>query len=165
VKHHGILTLFKLALLGLLLCLPLASCTRVAAKASATSTEAMPVRAVPAISADVPLEIAAVGNVEAMDSVEVKSRVAGQINRVAFTEGQSVTGGQLLFSIDRDALERQALEEQANIERDAAFNSISSPESRSAPRPASSAGQPKRSACRRRSTSHFKAPPPSSRAR
>ena len=80
----------------------------------------MPVRAVPAVSADVPLEIAAVGNVEAMDSVEVKSRIAGQINRVAFTEGQSVTRGELLFSIDRDAVERQALEEQANIERDAA---------------------------------------------
>ncbi len=120
MKHHGILTLFKLALLGLLICLPLASCTRVAAKANATSTEAMPVRAVPAVSADVPLEIAAVGNVEAMDSVEVKSRIAGQINRVAFTEGQSVTRGELLFSIDRDAVERQALEEQANIERDAA---------------------------------------------
>ena len=69
----------------------------------------MPVRAVPAVSADVPLEIAAVGNVEAMDSVEVKSRIAGQINRVAFTEGQSVTRGELLFSIDRDAVERQAL--------------------------------------------------------
>jgi membrane fusion protein, multidrug efflux system len=121
VKHHGILTLFKLALLGLLLCLPLTSCTRVTAKANATSTEATPVRAVRAISADVPLEIAAVGNVEAMDSVEVKSRIAGQINRVAFTEGQSVTRGQLLFSIDRDALERQALEEQANIERDVAI--------------------------------------------
>ena len=72
MKHHGILTLFKLALLGLLICLPLTSCTRVDAKANATSTEATPVRAVPAVSADVPLEIAAVGNVEATDSVESK---------------------------------------------------------------------------------------------
>jgi membrane fusion protein, multidrug efflux system len=121
VKHHGMLTLFKLALLGVVICVPLTSCTRVAAKANATSTEPVPVRAVRADSADVPLEIAAVGNVEAMNSVEVKSRVAGQINRVAFTEGQGVTRGELLFSIDRDALERQTSEEQANLERDAAM--------------------------------------------
>jgi len=79
------------------------------------------VRAVNAVAEDVPLEIAAVGNVEAMDSVEVKSRVAGQINRVAFAEGQKVTKGQLLFSIDRETLERQALEVQANLDRDAAM--------------------------------------------
>jgi multidrug efflux system membrane fusion protein len=91
------------------MCVPLTSCTRVAAKANPAATEAIPVRAVLAVLEDVPLEIAAVGNVEAMDRVEVKSRVAGQINRVAFVEGQAVTKGQLLFSIDREALERQVL--------------------------------------------------------
>jgi len=121
VKHSGILPFFLWACLGVLLCLPLTSCTRVAAKANAAATEAMPVRAVRAVSEDVPLEIAAVGNVEAMDSVDVKSRVAGQINRVAFAEGQSVSKGQLLFRIDREALERQTLEEQANLERDLAM--------------------------------------------
>jgi membrane fusion protein, multidrug efflux system len=99
----------------------LTSCTRVAAKASPNATEAIPVRAVNAIVEDAPLEIAAVGNVEAMDRVEVKSRVAGQINHVAFVEGQNVTKGQLLFSIDRETLERQALELQANLDRDAAL--------------------------------------------
>jgi membrane fusion protein, multidrug efflux system len=93
----------------------------VAAKVDPGSTETVPIRAVRAVSADVPLEIAAVGNVEAIDSVEVKSRIAGEINRVAFTEGENVTRGQLLFSIDREALQRQALEEQANLERDAAM--------------------------------------------
>jgi multidrug efflux system membrane fusion protein len=102
-------------------CLFMTSCTRVAAKVGPGSAETVPVRAVQAIAADVPLEISAVGNVEAMDSVEVKPRVAGEINRVAFTEGENVTRGQLLFSIDREALERQALEEQANLERDAAM--------------------------------------------
>ena len=34
---------------------------------------------------------------------------------------KNVTRGQLLFSIDREALQRQALEEQANLERDAAM--------------------------------------------
>ena len=121
MKRPRILSFLNFALLGALLCLSLTSCTRVAAKANPTATEAVPVRAVRAVLEDVPLEIAAVGNVEAMDRVEVKSRVAGQINRVAFVEGQNVTRGQLLFSIDRETLERQALEQQANLERDAAM--------------------------------------------
>ena len=56
-----------------------------------------------------------------MDRVELKSRIAGQINRVAFVEGETVTKGQLLFSIDGEALERQILEEEADLERDAAM--------------------------------------------
>ena len=56
-----------------------------------------------------------------MESVAVKSRIAGQINRVAFEEGQSVIKGQLLFTIDRDVLERQAVEQQAELQRDAAM--------------------------------------------
>lgn len=63
----------------------------------------------------------AVGNVESMESVEVKPRIAGQIQRVAFQEGQNVTKGQLLFTMDREALERQAIEEQAVLERDTAM--------------------------------------------
>ena len=121
MKHPRILSFLNFALLGALLGVPLTSCTRVAAKANPAATEAIPVRAVRAVLEDVPLEIAAVGNVEAMDRVEVKSRVAGQINRVAFAEGQEVIKGQLLFSIDRETLERQALEEQADLERDAAM--------------------------------------------
>lgn len=121
VKPHSIVSILKIASLGALLCLPLTSCTRVAAKANPTATEAIPVRATHAVSEDVPLEIAAVGNVEAMDRVELKSRIAGQINRVAFVEGETVTKGQLLFSIDGEALERQILEEEADLERDAAM--------------------------------------------
>jgi membrane fusion protein, multidrug efflux system len=111
--------------LRVLICLPaclfITSCTRVAAKAGRASTEMIPVRAMRAVSTEVPLEIAAVGNVEAIDSVEVKPRIAGEINRVAFSDGENVTKGRLLFSIDREPLQRQAREEQANLERDAAM--------------------------------------------
>jgi multidrug efflux system membrane fusion protein len=111
----------KLALLIALASLSLASCSRVSAKANANAKDLVSVRAVRAISQDVPLEISAVGNVEAIHSVEVKSRVAGQMNRVLFEEGQSVTKGQVLFSIDRSALDRQAAQQQAELERDAAM--------------------------------------------
>jgi len=110
----------QLALLGMLMCLPLTSCSRVSAKTNA-ETDAVPVRVVRAVTQDVPLEVTAVGNVEALNSVEVKARIAGQVKRVAFEEGQSVVKGQLLFTIDQDALERQAAEQQAELERDAAM--------------------------------------------
>src|ERR1700751_1757063 len=61
--------------------------------------QAAPVRAVSAVAGDVPLTVSAVGTVEAISSVDVKSRVAGQILRVDFQEGQNVERGQLLFEI------------------------------------------------------------------
>ncbi len=81
----------------------------------------VPVRAVPAVAADVPLEISAVGNVEAMSTVDVKSRVAGQVLKVNFEEGQDVTQGQLLFEIDPEPLQRQIAELRADIAKDEAM--------------------------------------------
>jgi len=121
LKRHGTWLFLASVSLGVLTCLPLTSCTRLGAGAQAASIVAVPVRAAQAISADVPLEIAAVGNVEAINSVDIKSRVAGEIKSVAFTEGQSVTRGQLLFTMDRETLERQILEQKANLEHDAAM--------------------------------------------
>src|ERR1700722_12864833 len=102
-----------LALLCTLICIPLASCSRVVAHANTSPPEGVPVHVAHAVSQDVPFEIAAVGNVEAVESVDVKPRVAGQIKDVAFTEGQNVTKGQLLFTIDRDTLSRQQAQQQA----------------------------------------------------
>ncbi len=100
-----------------LLILPLTSCSRVVAHANTTPSAGVPIRTARAVLEDVPLEIAAVGNVEAIESVEVKPRIGGQIKTVAFTEGQQVTKGQLLFTVDRDTLYRQ----QAELDREAAM--------------------------------------------
>ncbi len=81
----------------------------------------VPVRAVPALETDVPLMVSAVGNVEAMASVDVKSRVAGQVLRVLFSEGQNVQQGQLLFEIDPETLNRQIAQIQADLGKDAAL--------------------------------------------
>jgi multidrug efflux system membrane fusion protein len=78
----------------------------------------VPVRAVSAMSSDVPLEVNAVGNVEAVTTVDVKSRVAGQVLRVDFEEGQDVKAGQLLFEIDGEPLRRQIAELQADVAKD-----------------------------------------------
>jgi membrane fusion protein, multidrug efflux system len=113
------LLLCALAVLALL-----ASCAKKQQNANAAFLAMMqsaPVRAVPAVAADVPLDASAVGNVEAIASVDVKSRVAGQILRVDFQEGQNVEKGQLLFEIDPEPLERQIAETQADLVKDAAL--------------------------------------------
>ncbi|MBV8897633.1 MAG: biotin/lipoyl-binding protein, partial [Acidobacteriaceae bacterium] len=83
--------------------------------------QAAPVRAVSAVSQDVPLDVAAVGTVEAITSVDVKSRVAGQVLRVDFQEGQNVQKGQLLFEIDPEPLQRQIAELDADVAKDVAL--------------------------------------------
>jgi multidrug efflux system membrane fusion protein len=90
-------------------------------KANVEAPEGVPVRVALAVSRDVPLEVSAVGNVEAITGVDVKTRVAGQVRQVAFEEGQNVTKGQLLFTIDPDVLERQIVEQQGQLERDTAM--------------------------------------------
>jgi multidrug efflux system membrane fusion protein len=110
-----------LAILCILVCIPLASCSRVVAHANTSPPEGVPVHVAHVLSQDVPLEIAAVGNVEAVERVDVKPRIAGQIRSVAFGEGQNVTKGQLLFTIDRDTVSRQQAQQQAELDRDIAM--------------------------------------------
>lgn len=79
------------------------------------------IRVVNARSMDVPLELSAIGTVEPESTVEVKSRVAGQVRSIHFQEGQDVSRGQLLFTIDPDPLNAQIAELDANIARDSAL--------------------------------------------
>lgn len=98
------------------------SCTREGGAASANSAAApaQAVRAIQATAGDVPLEIAAIGNVEASATIEVKARVTAPVTRVYFTEGQDVREGQLLFDLDAEPFQRQLAEIEANIARDQA---------------------------------------------
>jgi multidrug efflux system membrane fusion protein len=111
----------KLAVVGIWMCFTLTSCSRWVVKANVESVPSVPVHIAQAVVQDVPLDVAAVGTVESIDSVEVKSRIAGQIESVAFTEGQNLVKGQLLFAIDSSALQRQEAEEHAELERDTAM--------------------------------------------
>ncbi len=79
------------------------------------------VRAIAVTQSDVPLDVSAVGNVESMTTVDIKSRVAGEVLRVCFQEGQNVTKGELLFEIDPEPMRRQLAEIQANLSKDLAL--------------------------------------------
>jgi len=65
-----------------------------------------------------PVEITAIGNVEATNTVEVRPQVGGILEKVAFAEGDAVKKGQVLFTID-PAPYRAALDQaQAKLAKD-----------------------------------------------
>lgn len=72
-------------------------------RARAASAQVPPVPVVTDIAAtkDMPVLVRGIGTVQAYETVAVKTRVDGQIVKVAFTEGQYVKAGDLLFGIDR----------------------------------------------------------------
>lgn len=60
----------------------------------------VPVLAAKAAVKTLPVELRAVGNVEALSTVSVRARVRGQVARVHFREGQEVRKDDLLFTLD-----------------------------------------------------------------
>jgi multidrug efflux system membrane fusion protein len=74
---------------------------RVPAKAQAPSVaRAVPVQVAAAVRADVPVYLPGLGNVQAFNTVTIRTQVDGQIQKIAFTEGQDVKSGDLLVQID-----------------------------------------------------------------
>jgi len=67
---------------------------------------------------DMPVDVAAVGNVEASTSVSVRSQVTGQLQEAFFHEGDDVKKGAKLFTIDPKPLESALQQAQANLTRD-----------------------------------------------
>jgi multidrug efflux system membrane fusion protein len=65
-----------------------------------------------------PLQIQAIGTVEAYSVVSVKAQVGGELMRVHFKEGQDVRRGDLLFTIDPRTYEAALAQAQANLARD-----------------------------------------------
>jgi membrane fusion protein, multidrug efflux system len=88
--------------------------------ARARGGEAVPVMVATAVQKSVPIQIRAVGNVEAYTTVSVKSQVTGVLQQAHFKEGQDVKKGQLLFTIDPRPLEAALKQAEANLARDTA---------------------------------------------
>jgi membrane fusion protein, multidrug efflux system len=81
---------FALALLG---------CAQKATKAAAPPS-AVPVAIAPVELKTVPLTVKAIGNVQAFQSVAIKSMINAQILDVHFKQGEDVKQGQLLYQLD-----------------------------------------------------------------
>jgi multidrug efflux system membrane fusion protein len=86
------------------------------------SGEAMaaPVTVATATRQTVPVNVQAIGNVEAYSTVTVKSQVDAVIEQVHFTEGQDVRAGDLLFTLDARPFQAMLQQAEANLARDEA---------------------------------------------
>jgi membrane fusion protein, multidrug efflux system len=70
--------------------------------------------------APTPIQVSAIGTVQSIASVIIKSRVDGQIADVHFEEGQDVKEGDLLFTLDNRAFQAQLAQAEAVLQRDRA---------------------------------------------
>jgi membrane fusion protein, multidrug efflux system len=91
-----------------------------ATRASARDQAKVPVSAATAVLKTLPVEVDAIGNAEAINSVAIRSLVSGEIAQVYFTEGQVVKKGQTLFLIDSRPYQVEVDRAQANLVKDAA---------------------------------------------
>ncbi|MGD0280949.1 MAG: efflux RND transporter periplasmic adaptor subunit [Dissulfurispiraceae bacterium] len=97
----------------------LVSCSS-GAKGKQMMPKPVPVLAAAAVLKDVPVQLTAIGNVEAYSTVEVNSRIGGQLVLVHFKEGQDVNKGDILFTIDPRPFEAALKQAEANLVRDTA---------------------------------------------
>jgi multidrug efflux system membrane fusion protein len=81
----------------------------------------VPVVVATATQKDVPIEISAVGNVEAISTVSIRAQISGQLMDVFFEEGDYVKKGEKLFTIDARPYEAQLIQLQANVAKDTAL--------------------------------------------
>ena len=79
-----------------------------------------PVTTATATLATVPMQVHAIGNVEAYSTVSVKAQVAGRVEKAYFAEGQDVRKGDLLFTLDRRPFDTALQQAEANLAKDQA---------------------------------------------
>jgi len=107
------------ALVVLALVVTLAACSKQETKAAGPAPS-VPVVVATAQQQNVPLLVSAIGTVQPYTTVQVKSMVSAQIEKVGFTQGQDVKKGQLLFSLDKRSFQADLSKAQGTLARDKA---------------------------------------------
>lgn len=79
------------------------------------SSAAVPVRVAPATQGDFPLYYKALGTVTALNTINVRSRVGGELVKVYFQEGQQVKAGELLAEIDPRSYQNALLQAEGTL--------------------------------------------------
>jgi len=83
-------------------------------------SQAVPVIATAARRSDLPIYLTGLGSVTAYNTVTIRSRVDGELVKVAFTEGQIVHQGDLLAEIDPRPYEAQLAQAEGQLANHAA---------------------------------------------
>lgn len=124
INPVGFLKILKGGLItfGILFPLVLSACSDRKTDASKVRSErAVPVTVTTVEEKTVPVQLTAIGNVEANSSVSIKARVAGELKQVHFREGQDVARGALLFTLDSDPFDADLKKAQANLAKNIAL--------------------------------------------
>lgn len=67
---------------------------------------------------DVPVQLKAIGTMEASESVTVRTQISGELVKVGFREGQDVQKGALLFQLDPRSYQAALRKAEATLARD-----------------------------------------------
>src|SRR5438876_3260407 len=111
--RRGAVALLACAVLDLL-----SSCT--GTKAAQPSSPSVPVMAAEVEQKNVPLQVKAIGSVEAYSNVSIKTQITGELTGVFFKEGDDVKKGQLLFTLDKRPLEADLKKAEGMLAKDQA---------------------------------------------
>jgi membrane fusion protein, multidrug efflux system len=99
----------------------LGGCASKPAKSEGMQAEfRVPVTVAKATASSVPVQVEAIGNVEAYSTVSVRTQMAGEIERAYFRQGEEVTKGQLLFTLDRRPYQAALDQLEASLAHDQA---------------------------------------------
>jgi membrane fusion protein, multidrug efflux system len=79
-----------------------------------------PVTVATVSSRTMPVQLQAIGNVEAISTVTIKPQISGELVQVHFKEGDFVKRGQLLFTIDRAPFEAALRQAEGTLAKDQA---------------------------------------------
>jgi membrane fusion protein, multidrug efflux system len=106
---------------GLLTCCALSG-LGIGTAAAATSPDRapVPVQVETLTAQNLPIEVDAVGHVEALNTVAIHPQVSGQLLSLGFQEGQSVKAGQVIARMDPQLFEATVAQDKANILQDKA---------------------------------------------
>ena len=123
IRTHLVVGLLALACVSLFL----ASCSSAPGPEAAGKKKgkkggdaAAPVVVGKVVRRDVPIDVTAVGNVEAYNGISIRPQVSGQLMKVFVEEGDYVAKNQKLFEIDPRPLQAQVSQAEAQLAKDRA---------------------------------------------
>lgn len=109
---------YSIVLISSIVLLLCTSCT--AKKEKPRVKQPVPVKVAQAVHKEMPVQVKAIGTIEAFTSVAIKSQVSGQIARIHFAEGSDVEKGALLISIDPEPFQATLSQYEAALVKDQA---------------------------------------------